>query len=389
MRISARAVGAHDVDRRRLVEIELHRGNIPDAGPAGHRRRNPAPGRSALERTRPGSPAARAAMARARARRGHARGRRCARGRRPASGWWRAASRSPRGSRVARLAARGSRTAGATCCAHCAAGPCVRALHTAAPPEGTWGCARPVHLLTAIDHLQLAPGASRDRRGRVGPARRRHQPASRGQRIPPARSPARAATGSSSARQPLECTSVEPDDAVGPQPARPDARRTRRCACPVARERDPDAAARASGERGARRRAAAGDQLASGCGASAALEKVVRRRACRRSTRTMRGSQASGACTARLRRSLGEFAAAGEAADGHAGRPVQARRAATRRTALAFAEATCFAPAQARLRAAARRAMDFDVARRPDGHGGPPRPISFLARRRPLSEALA
>ena len=40
----------------------------------------------------------------------------------------------------------------------CAPGPCVRSLRTAAPPVGTWGCARPVHLLTAIDHLQLAPG---------------------------------------------------------------------------------------------------------------------------------------------------------------------------------------------------------------------------------------
>jgi len=38
------------------------------------------------------------------------------------------------------------------------AGPCLRALHAGQRPEGTWACARPVHLLTAIDHLQLAPG---------------------------------------------------------------------------------------------------------------------------------------------------------------------------------------------------------------------------------------
>jgi len=37
------------------------------------------------------------------------------------------------------------------------AGPCLRALHAAGASAGTWACARPVHLLTAIDHLQLAP----------------------------------------------------------------------------------------------------------------------------------------------------------------------------------------------------------------------------------------
>ncbi|NJD32085.1 MAG: hypothetical protein FIB04_09385 [Gammaproteobacteria bacterium] len=38
------------------------------------------------------------------------------------------------------------------------AGPCARASATGEVPQGTWACARPVHLLTAIDHLQLAPG---------------------------------------------------------------------------------------------------------------------------------------------------------------------------------------------------------------------------------------
>lgn len=38
------------------------------------------------------------------------------------------------------------------------AGPCVRALESGSNPEGNWACARPVHLLTAIDHLQLAAG---------------------------------------------------------------------------------------------------------------------------------------------------------------------------------------------------------------------------------------
>lgn len=36
------------------------------------------------------------------------------------------------------------------------AGPCVRAAWTDARPVGTWACAAPVHLLTALDHLQLA-----------------------------------------------------------------------------------------------------------------------------------------------------------------------------------------------------------------------------------------
>ncbi|MFO1393374.1 MAG: hypothetical protein U1F09_06375 [Steroidobacteraceae bacterium] len=37
------------------------------------------------------------------------------------------------------------------------AGPCVRALQLGSRVEGYWACARPVHLLTAIDHLQIAP----------------------------------------------------------------------------------------------------------------------------------------------------------------------------------------------------------------------------------------
>ena len=43
----------------------------------------------------------------------------------------------------------------------CPAGPSVRALRTGERPEGTWACARPVHLLTAIAHLQLAAGCLR------------------------------------------------------------------------------------------------------------------------------------------------------------------------------------------------------------------------------------
>jgi hypothetical protein len=39
----------------------------------------------------------------------------------------------------------------------CPAGPSVRAARAAGPPVGTWACARPVHLVTAIEHLRLAP----------------------------------------------------------------------------------------------------------------------------------------------------------------------------------------------------------------------------------------
>jgi hypothetical protein len=37
----------------------------------------------------------------------------------------------------------------------CPAGPCVRATATGKRPVGTWACARPVHLATAIEHLRL------------------------------------------------------------------------------------------------------------------------------------------------------------------------------------------------------------------------------------------
>ena len=36
------------------------------------------------------------------------------------------------------------------------AGPCVRAAWTGERSEGTWACAAPVHLVTALDHLRLA-----------------------------------------------------------------------------------------------------------------------------------------------------------------------------------------------------------------------------------------
>jgi len=36
-------------------------------------------------------------------------------------------------------------------------GPCVYAASNGVLPRGTWACARPVHLLTALDHLRLSP----------------------------------------------------------------------------------------------------------------------------------------------------------------------------------------------------------------------------------------
>ncbi len=37
------------------------------------------------------------------------------------------------------------------------AGPCAHAAQSGSLPGGTWACARPVHLLTGLDHLQLSP----------------------------------------------------------------------------------------------------------------------------------------------------------------------------------------------------------------------------------------
>lgn len=39
------------------------------------------------------------------------------------------------------------------------AGPCTAVAQVSSRPRGTWACARPVHLLTAIDHLQLGAEA--------------------------------------------------------------------------------------------------------------------------------------------------------------------------------------------------------------------------------------
>jgi hypothetical protein len=96
----------------------------------------------------------------------------------------------------------------------CPAGPCSRSLNSAAPPEGTWGCARPAHLLTAIDHLQLAPGRltldENESARLVGDINRHLE--GRGFRLHVS-----GANGDwhLECAHPLECTSVEPEDASG------------------------------------------------------------------------------------------------------------------------------------------------------------------------------
>jgi hypothetical protein len=45
---------------------------------------------------------------------------------------------------------------GADPCSRFPAGPCVQAAWRGAPAAGTWACAAPVHLVTALDHLRLA-----------------------------------------------------------------------------------------------------------------------------------------------------------------------------------------------------------------------------------------
>jgi len=97
---------------------------------------------------------------------------------------------------------------------HCPAGPCLRALHTAAPPEGTWSCARPVHLLTAIDHLQLAPGrlaVDAEESVHVIGDINRHLEGS-GFRL---HDPGAGDDWLLECARPLQCISVDPDDASG------------------------------------------------------------------------------------------------------------------------------------------------------------------------------
>jgi hypothetical protein len=266
----------------------------------------------------------------------------------------------------------------------CAAGPCVRFLHTGAPPEGTWGCARPVHLLTAIDHLQLAAGRlvmDEAESARLAGDINRHLEG-RGFRLH--------VSGANDdwqleCAQPLECASVEPADASGRNlrdlmPAGRDGARVRSLVNEIQMllHEHPVNAARSE-----RRQPAINSVWLWGIGR---LEKVMPV-----NLPTLYTDDAWLAGLWRLHgtaaRSLAEFADAGEAGidtlvacarapGGNAG------------TNLAFAEAACFAPARARLLQGSTTAISLLVGERTVAVGSRAR-YRFWRRRRPLSEALA
>ncbi len=103
---------------------------------------------------------------------------------------------------------------GGACLERLPAGPCVRSLAEAPPPGATFACARPVHLLTAIDHLQLgSSGIDPD------PAEAAAILADLNRHLD-GRGYALQAVGLGldwllACREPLECTSVDPAEAVG------------------------------------------------------------------------------------------------------------------------------------------------------------------------------
>jgi hypothetical protein len=96
----------------------------------------------------------------------------------------------------------------------CPAGPSVRALYRGGRPVGTWACARPVHLLTAIEHLRLAPGdvgiGAAETSTLVDDINRHFQ--GRGFRFH-AQGPGE--VWQLECADPIDCSSVEPEDAAG------------------------------------------------------------------------------------------------------------------------------------------------------------------------------
>jgi hypothetical protein len=102
----------------------------------------------------------------------------------------------------------------------CPAGPCARGRATGERPAGTWACVRPVHLLTAIDHLQLAaqrlPVDAAEAAALIGDLNRHFE--GRGLRF---HASARAADGSDDGdwhlecAEPIACECVEPAAAAG------------------------------------------------------------------------------------------------------------------------------------------------------------------------------
>ncbi len=266
----------------------------------------------------------------------------------------------------------------------CAAGPCVRSLRTPAPPEGTWGCATPVHLLTAIDHLQLAPG--RLVIGEAESARlvgdiNRHLEGS-GFRL---HESGAGGDWQLECAQPLECACVEPDDASGRNlrdlmPAGRDGARVRSLLNEIQMllHEHPVNAARSE-----RRQPAINSVWLWGIGSlgklsPANLPLLYTDDAWLAGLWRLHGAAA---------RPLDEFAAAGEAGKDAL---VACARApgSDSGTALALAEATCFAPARARLVRGATGMISMLLGDRTVVAGSRAR-YRFWRRRRPLCEALA
>ena len=266
----------------------------------------------------------------------------------------------------------------------CAAGPCVRSLHAAAPPEGTWGCARPVHLLTAIDHLQLAPGRlvmDEAESARLVGDINRHLDGS-GFRLHVADA---SGDWQLECMQPLECACVEPDTASGLNlrdlmPAGRDGARVRSLVNEIQMllHEHPVNAARL-----ARRQPLINSVWLWGIGS---LEKVFPARlpplytddAWLAGLWRLHGAAA---------RSLDEFATGGEAGK-DALVACTLAQGGDPGTALAFAEATCFAPARARLLRGASTKISVLLGDQTVTVDGRSR-YRFWRRRRPLSEALA
>jgi hypothetical protein len=266
----------------------------------------------------------------------------------------------------------------------CAAGPCIRSLQTVAPPEGTWGLARPVHLLTAIDHLQLAPGRlvlDKDESARLVGDINRHLEG-RGFRLH--------FSGANDdwlleCAQLLECTSVEPDGAFGRNlrdlmPGGRDGARIRSLVNEIQMllHEHPVNAARSE-----RRQPAINSVWLWGIGSLGKVSPVhlpllYTDDAWLAGLWHLHGAAA---------RSLDEFAGAGEAekdalvacANAPSGDPG---------TALAFAEAKCFVPAKARLVQGATAMISMLLGDQAVAVGIRAR-YRFWRRRRPLSEALA
>ena len=266
----------------------------------------------------------------------------------------------------------------------CAAGPCVRSLHTAVPPEGTWGCARPVHLLTAIDHLQLAPGRlvmDEAESARLVGDINRHLEGS-GYRVH--------VSGASDdwqldCMQPLDCTSVEPNDALGRNlrdlmPAGRDGARVRSLVNEIQMllHEHPVNVARME-----RRQPAINSVWLWGIGSlgkvsPANLPRLYTDDAWLAGLWHLHGTAA---------RSLEEFAGVGEAGTGTLVACASAP-GGDAGTNLAFVEAACFAPARAILLRGSTAMISLLLGDRTVEVNSRAR-YRFWRRRRPLSEALA